>query len=746
MRAPGVIIAGIAALLSVAPALAADPIAPGVSPVPPAFSATGRPRIGLVLGGGGAKGFAHIGVIAELERRRIPIDVIAGTSMGAVVGSMYAIGNDGPGIERIARAIDWVTVFDDATRRSDLSFRRKREVRDILLNFRLRIDDGRPVLPSGVLGGQRLFAAVQELLAPWRATENFNDLPIPYRAVATDIVTGKTVVMGDGNLSTAVFASMSIPAALPPVERQGQLLVDGGISDNLPVDVARAMGVDIVIVVDVGEPPATADKLDSAISVVNQMQILLGYDAVRQQREALRPRDVLIEPDITGFGVTAFGRLEDGIARGRAAAQKMGDRLAALSVSDAQWAVYLSERDARSHPPPIRIASVEIVNGSRLKTEDLQALVRTRPGHVLDGKVMAADVASIYALDEFERVDYRVDPAPAGNVLVVNTSGLRGSGRYFQSGLLLASNFGKASTFDLAIAYTNRNFLGTGAEWRGFGRVGNDVLFDVSLYRQVGNLFAEPIAFYQRASTLATQLGSNQANLVLQAERAGAGIDGGLVFGNWGELRIGTRIGGINPIEDDLQVDLPRGWTRDVEIRAGFTVDTYDSLTFPRSGTFAQLQYVDHVTALGGRFTRNNVSIAVNQALSRGKATLVLTGRLGTTTDRSRDFIGDYQLGGFLNLSGLTRNSLIGPQLLFGRAVGYYRLTDRSPILDLPIYLGGSLEAGNVWDERRDISLGDLRTAVSGFIAADTILGPVFLGLGQSGGNGSIYLGLGRIF
>jgi NTE family protein len=168
-------------------ALAADVSAPVVQPVPPVFTASNRPRIGLVLGGGGAKGFAHIGVIEELERLQIPIDVIAGTSMGAVVGSIYAIGNDADEIKNIARSIDWNNVFTDSLQRRDLSFRRKREVRDIFLNARLGVENGKAVLPTGIFGGQKLFGTVQELLAPWRATEDFNNLPIPFRAIATNI-------------------------------------------------------------------------------------------------------------------------------------------------------------------------------------------------------------------------------------------------------------------------------------------------------------------------------------------------------------------------------------------------------------------------------------------------------------------------------------------------------------------------------------------------------------------------------
>jgi NTE family protein len=729
------------------PVLAApEPPVVLVQPAPPVFTASNRPRIGLVLGGGGAKGFAHIGVIEELERRRIPIDVIAGTSMGAVVGSMYAIGNDAEEIKKITASIDWKNVFNDNLQRIDLSFRRKREVREIFLNARLGVDNGKAALPTGIFGGQKLFSTVQELLAPWRATEDFDNLPIPFRAVATNIVTGQPVAMGSGNFSTAVFASMSIPAAFPPVEREGLLLVDGGISNNLPVDVARQMGVDVVIVVDVGEPPAAAEKITSALSVFNQMQLLLGYDAIRRQRASIAGRDVLVEPDITGLSVTAFDKAELGIERGRAAAQKMGDRLAVLSVDEAQWRTYLAEREARRHPAPIRIDRVEIVNTSKLPTEDIAPLVTTAKGDILDGRIMARDVAALYALDEFDRVDYKIDIAANENTLVVNVKGSRNARKYYQTGIVIASNFGKSATFDIAAGYTDRDFLGTGAEWRGFARVGSDVLFDVNLYKQVGGLFAEPTAFFQRYSSVLVQQGSMKQTAAVQVTRAGAGIDGGMVFGNWGELRAGVRIGGLNPGDESATLGIPGGWNRDVDWRLGFTVDTLDALNFPRIGVFAQVQYVDHVAAFGGEFRRNNLTLNVQKPISFDRATLILGGRLGTTSQASNDFLGDFQTGGFLNLSGLTRNSLIGPQLLFGRAVGFYRLSGKSPIIDLPIYVGGSLEAGNVWSLRSDISLGSLRTAASVFVAADTPIGPVWLAYGQSGSTGSVYFVLGRVF
>jgi NTE family protein len=734
-------------LLLALPGVAAAQTATAQTGAPPAFTANGRPRIGLVLSGGGAKGFAHIGVIEELERRHIPVDVISGTSMGAVVGSMYAIGNDAGQIKAIASSIDWVSVFNDSIDRNDLSFRRKREVRDILLDARLGLVDGKPALPKGVLGGQRLFATVQEILAPWRATEDFDRLPIPFRAVAADIVTGNHVVMGSGNLSTAVFASMSIPAGFPPVKREGLLLVDGMIADNLPIDVARAMGVDVIIAVDVGEPPrASPDKINSAIDVFSQMQSLLGWDAVRRQRASMAGRDVLIDPDIAGLSVTGFNNYELGIQRGREAAQKMGDKLAGLSVSDAQWAAYLAERKARTNPAAIRIDAVKLVNTSIIPDRNIEPLITTQPGDMLDGSRMANDVGKIFTLDAFDRVDYSIDVKPGGNTLIVNAQGSRTSEKYFMAGMILSTNFGKTSTFDAAIGFTDRNFLGTGAEWRGFARVGNDILFDVSLFKQFGNKFVEPIAYYEKYSSQISQSGSTLGSALVQVHGAGAGVDGGMLFGNWGELRLGVRLGGVNPSEEGLQGTFPSGWQTDTNWRLGFTVDTLNALAFPQDGLFAQVQFTDHVGALGGQFRRNTLGAYVQKPVSFGDTTVVFGGRMGTTSGARTDILGDYALGGFLNLSGLRRNSLVGQQLLFGRAVAYHRISSKAPILDLPVYIGGSFEAGNVWARSSDISLGALRTSVSGFIAADTPIGPLWFAAGQSGSDTSIYIVLGRVF
>ena len=729
--------------------------APLISPLPnptgsPAeiLALPGRPRIGLVLGGGGAKGFAHVGVIQVLEEMRIPVQVLTGTSMGAVVGSMYAIGNDGAEINKIAHDIDWNSVFSDRLARNDLSYRRKTEEHSILLPYRLSFKDGSPVIPAGVLGGQRLFATLQSLLAPDRTVTNFDNLPTPYRAVATNITTGDPVVMGSGDISTAVFASMSIPAAFPPVERDGVLLVDGGISDNLPINAARAMGVDVIIAVNVGESPRPADQIQSALSVLNQMQLLLGYAAVRDQIKAMTDADVLITPDINGLSVTGFDRVDLGIERGRAAALAVADKLKRYSVTEAEWTRFTQERAARrDRIKPVEVDYIKIANNSRKPDSRLLAQMETRPGDTLNGETMRGDVERIYNLGGFDRVNYDVLGGPTDFGLQVNANASPFDTRYFQFGMLISSDFGDLSTVAFAVGYTDREFLNSQWEWRGFAQVGSSIALNVELYRQWGKFFVEPYAYYLRYDTQVVQTGSTPVSGNLKVAAAGAGGRAGLVFGNWGTMYAGVQAGGINPLEGSVPTGLPEGWNTDISWNVGAGIDTIDSITFPKRGNFTQLMFSDHTKGLGGQFARNEFFANVVQPFSWGYTTLILGARFGTTWDSDPGFIGTYRLGGFLELSGQNTDSLIGQQQVLGRAILYHQISETSPIGNVPVYVGGSVETGNTYDTLSQMSFSSLRYGLSAFIAADTPIGPVFLAYGHGSDNANaVYLIIGRVF
>ena len=757
-----VTILGATAALQAAPALADAAAAPvtTAAAAPAASSQTvpanilarpGRPRIGLVLGGGGAKGFAHIGVISELERLRIPVDVVAGTSMGAVVGSLYAGGRNAGDLVTVAHDINWVTLFDDSIPRDDLSLRRKSDERNILLPFRLSFKDGSPILPKGVLGGQRLYATLQSLLLSDRALDNFDDLAIPFRPVATNIVNGQAVVMSSGDISSAVFASMAVPAGFPPVEREGLLLVDGMLSDNVPVDVARRMGVDVVIVVNVGSPLMRQDQIKNALNVLTQMQGLLGSEAVTRQLASLKGRDVLITPDIDGLSTTSFDRLDLGIARGFDAAKAVKDKLAPLALGDAEWAAYRAAKVARMQTKPITARTVTVENTSTLPDKQVEPMITTRPGTVIDAAVMKQDVGTIYNLASFDRVYYSLGGGPGTDRdLIVHANGDPTQTKFFQFGFLMGSSLGKSSTFQIAGAYTDRDFLGTEGEFRGLVNVGTQIDINVQYYKQFGQWFIEPgaYAFRFNAQLFDGNGNSNGALGTLRYRQLGAYLEGGYIFGNWGELRVGGQLGGIEQLKGSVPTGLPDGWNQDVRVSVGLHVDTLDSLIFPKSGTQLNLDFTDYVGALGGDLTGQEFEIYGNKPYTFGRTTVVLGARFGATQNLSfNDAVGPFKLGGLFNLSGLPQSSLVGQQQVLGRAVVFHRLGQDAPILNLPIYVGGSLEFGNIYQNFDDFTLGSLRTSFSGFVAVDTPIGPAYFAYGHAGGNNNaIYLIIGRVF
>ncbi len=287
--------------------------APDTAP-PAAAAPPHRPRIGLVLSGGGARGIAHIGVLKVLEEQHIPIDAIAGTSMGAVVGGLYASGLTAREIEGIMTSLNWQDAFRDRPPREDLTLRRKQEDENFLVKFPLGIRGHKVLLPKGLIQGQRLNQILRRLTLPVARITNFDELPTPFRALATDLETGDGVTIASGDLTSAMRASMSAPGVFSPVERDGRLLVDGGISENLPVDIARSMGVDILIVVDVGSPLLTREKLNSVPVISNQMIAILIQRNSRLQLDKLQAQDILIAPPLGDTSSFDFGNVKRVIA------------------------------------------------------------------------------------------------------------------------------------------------------------------------------------------------------------------------------------------------------------------------------------------------------------------------------------------------------------------------------------------------------------------------------------------------
>src|SRR5688572_12437947 len=384
------------------------PFAASAQPSVPVERTAARQQIGLVLSGGGARGGAHIGVLKALEELRVPVDYVAGTSIGAVVGGFYVSGMSVADLEQLVESLEWESAFLNVTPRQLKSFRRKRDDDSFLVNQKPGLNDGEFELPIGLIQGQVIDMIISRETLRASQVENFDQLAIPFRAVAGDLVTGEAVVLGSGSLARAIRASMSIPAALSPIEIDGRLLVDGGIAMNLPVDVARDMGADVVIAVDISSELLGRETLRSVLDVTSQLTNLLTRNGTLQQRSKLTSSDLLLVPT---FGEeltsTDFARMRETIQTGYDAVMQNRAEFERLSVSEEQYAAYLAaRRDPRMSDLPV-VDFVRLQNGGPVA----DSIVEARLGAIEVGKPLDVDAVeramnTVYGLDYYQNVRY----------------------------------------------------------------------------------------------------------------------------------------------------------------------------------------------------------------------------------------------------------------------------------------------------------------------------------------------------
>ncbi|MDH5565273.1 MAG: patatin-like phospholipase family protein [Myxococcales bacterium] len=707
----------------------------------------GRPRVGLVLSGGGARGFAHVGVLEVLEELRVPVDVIAGTSMGAVVGGLYASGLSPAELRQVVSQIDWIAVFNDVPPRRERSFRRKQDDFDFLTGLRLYIKDFKVALPRGFIEGQKITNLLQVLSVPVATVRDFDALPIPFRAVATDASSGESVVIGEGDLAQAMRASMAIPAVFSPVEIDGRMLVDGGVARNLPVDVVQAMGVDVVIAVDIGTSPAGQDNVSSAFSISGQMLTVLMYQNTLRQLARLGEHDLLIRPDLEGITSASFEMGSEAIARGAAAARALAPELARLAQPDAPSEL---RRRGISREPPL-VERVRFDNRSGLSTHVIRRHVHVEPGQALDPAQLQQDLDKLYGAGVFDRVSFSLEEHEGAHALVIHTIGKETGRTFLRFGLNLDTNFRAESAFNVAVLATSMPLNGLGAEWRTRLQVGEESEISTEFYQPLeygGRLFFAPEV---RAGIESLNLfvgGDRIATYEIPSFQAAGFL--GWQFGNWAEVR-----GGIGYIDAafERQVGDPSLPTTRFEGGAAIgrlLVDTLDSVRFPRKGGILRADGEITPSAFGADDSLALLRTGGNIAFSFGENTVV-PGFVFDTSWAERADISDapiFSLGGLFQLSGLTRGARTGPHVLLGRLVGYRRVADpRFFTLQLPVYVGGSIEAGNAFNRLEEIDAAGLSVAGSVFLGIDTPLGPLYLAYGLAeGGNSSGYLFLGQRF
>jgi NTE family protein len=703
-----------------------------------------------VLSGGGARGAAHIGVLKILDDLHVPIDAIAGTSMGAVVGGLYASGYSAREIESIMTSVNWQDAFRDRPTRTDLTFRRKEEEENFLVNFPLGLRSGHFQLPKGLIQGQKLSQILRRLTLSTAEITDFDALPTRFRAVATDLETGDPVVIHAGDLAGAMRASLSAPGVFAPVERDGRLLVDGGLAENLPIDVARAMGVDVLIVVDVSTPLLTRDKLTSAPAISNQMLAILIRRNEQRQLESLSKKDLRIAPILGDYSPYDFGIVSRAVGAGEQAALAAQEELLALAVEAGSYERYVQRRtEARQAPP--RIEFVRVESGSERYAAALHKLFDDQIGAVADPGELQKRVTSFYGGENFEGIDYRLVQDDDGQYGLALTARRNSWGpTYVRFGLNLQDDFAGNSYYNAAARFIQSEITAAGGEWVSDLQVGETsrVASEVWLpFSQTSPYFLAPHAQIEAQDLY---LFEDQRRIAEYRVRTFEyGMDFGRDFSNWGEIRAGlVRDAGNSSliIGDPI---LTTGAFDEKEFFVRMSYDTLDNVNFPRYGQQASVEWRGDRTALGSDEDGDRLAVNYLTARSFGRQTAVFWTSAGATLDGSTTDVRKlFQLGGFLNLSGLKQDSLLGPNYGIARVLFYRQIGRGGPgFLDVPVYIGTSFEVGNVWQQRGDASWGSAHKDASLFLGLDTLIGPVYIGSGVGdGGTRNFYLFLGRTF
>lgn len=701
-----------------------------------------RPRVGLVLAGGGARGAAHIGVLRFLEEQHVPVDFIAGTSMGAIVGGLYSAGMSPDEIETVLSQTDWLTLFDDDPPRAQMSWRRKLDDIGLLVGLEMGVSSSGVELPTGLIQGQKVGPLFRSLTMRGLASEDFDRLRIPFRAVAMDVISGETVVLARGDLAQAMRASMSIAGVFAPVEIDGRLLVDGGYVDNMPVDVAHALGADIVIAVDVGTPPlAESNKLSSFLLVTTQVLDLVVAAGRAKTRALLDDNDVLIVPDLGDISVADFAAGKDAVGLGYEAAAAQVGALSKLSVDGARWTEYLERQRAPEWVPPL-VLSVDIENESTVATNRLQTLLRARAGEALDGESVKHDLGRLAGLGIFEAVDFRLVQREGGVDLVYSVREKRWGPNYLRFGLALNEDFQGHSSYELGLGVIVAPLNSTGAEWRTELHIGNRFGVVTELFQPLDEsmqwFVAPHAAVIRRSLDIDDGPGPSEEYTL---DRNGVGVDFGRILGVSGEARVGVEMW-KGDIDADSSVTLPdEGRYTDVGYVASLRWDTLDDRDFPTQGIAGGISGFLAREDLGADQDSERVLIEMLGYTTWAQVTGSLGFEVGTSIDSDLPLQQEFLLGGFGRLSGLAPNSLAGDDMLLLRGITYTSLGGSL----MPTYAGLSVEVGNVWDERESVTAGDLEASASVFFGADTPLGPFVVGYGVADeGRSTAFMLLGR--
>lgn len=705
-----------------------------------------RARVGLVLSGGGARGLAHVGVLKVLERERIPVDLIAGTSMGAIVGGLYATGLTATQIEEEVERLDWIGAFALRVNRQDLSQRRKEQDFEVspLLEFGIRSDG--LTAPLGAVSSRVLESHLRRMTLGSTQVPDFDDLPTPFRAIATDMETGQAVVMESGDLARALRSSMSVPGLFAPTEVDGRILGDGGLVNNLPVDVVRKMGAERVIAVNIGTPLSGRDALASITGVTAQMINILTEQNVQRSLQTLGPQDVLIAPTLEGLTSGDFDRAIDLMRLGELQAEALVLRMQDLKLSPEAYARWQAQRRQKALQST-KLDFVRFEGSDITHPENRPDLLKSQPGEQFSVANAEHDLTSLAASGDYLRTDYRLVRTPDGERgLVFDLQDKPWGPDYLQVGMDFSADNRGRSIFNLKLVH-NRHWLdASGSEWRNFVRIGTSPAIRSEWYRPMNLRLPDGLEGFMAVQGRVERhkldyhlVPEENPDATVNRRIIGANLDVGMNWRELGEIRFGVvneawhddptlvssrleTLRGVRPLQTE------RWYERGLRLKVIF--DQLDHAFFPMRGWRVEGQWMQgHRESRDPQFQDGfirRVDLQGQWATSWGVHTFSALGRFNLS-DGVESLVPRNGLGGFQQLSGYGPFQVSGQQVALAR-IGYQVRLVPSPLTS-GTFMGVSLESGRAWDRRDAYKSGVHRQGMSLYLGADTAIGPIYAAL-----------------
>ena len=727
-----------------------------------------RPKIALVLSGGGARGGAHVGVLKVLEENRIPIDMIVGTSMGSFVGGLYASGKTPQEIEDMLVHTNWVEYINTDFQRQKIPVRKKELDYIYQGTLGLGIDkNNNLVLPTGVLKRELLLLKFMDETQNVEDIHNFDDLSIPYRAIATNIKNGDPVILKSGSLARAMYASSAIPGGFQPINIDGVDLVDGGVSDNFPIQVARDMGADIIIAVDVSEPFSDTLDVNSYFVVMGQLVNIMMRKNANESISTLQQKDILLTPDLEGFSGLDADKYSQIIQRGVDVAKKKTLQLQELSLSKEEYKKYQKKHRIKHTKEQIVLDDIVLQNNTYLNDASILKRLHCRSGEVLDERQLREDILELYHLMIFDSIDYEIVRENGENILHIVTQPSWNANGSIRFAFGFEDDFSGHSAYSIKLGYTMLGINSYGAEWRTDLEIGRK--------KRAATEFFQPLDIHQRfylrpsllyESTVDVFPIGNYTNYLVSGNveidygRSGGGFAFGTQLDRIFELEFGVGV-----YKDFVDINLDIGnWRNELKefnaspLYVQFKVDNLDNINFPKYGMRLKAFWSKDGVFKGSDYDYEQVYLEIEKPFSFYSNNFTFHLKYGDTYKRNDTKIdrlyGTYTLGGLFNLSGYVPYSFNDDSMLFGMLKYRYEIQGRGffGVFDTPLYMGFSLETGEVWgedasSENNKFEAKNLSTSASLYVAADTFLGPLYLAYGQADdGESSFYLYLGEKF